>query len=541
MAPVNPSASSSPTSPEVDNEATAELPVLDVAAYEATLNEPLSHTDTWVIPGAGATPQIVEATPLPVLGSDSIPTLKVAVDLEHTAEIPHDFSGTHEMPSLPPFRKSDKVSRVAKAAAKTAARDVIKDLPQSAAKSVVVVTPPAAAAPPAPRTSTAGQLAIPPSPPMIEELRNALAAAERRIEELNERARIADAERNAAVARANAEAAQLRVELGTHLEKISTASERLGVQRTDEPELQDELFRRYDRINALESEVAHQSKTILDTAALLSASQKRADTLDVESMNLRAGIARRDSQIAILEAELQARQDREAHLSARLTELLASIDVNVPDLRDELRARDEQVRRLDADLKAARALLDDKNEDLQVAEESIRNLEIEVRDKSGKLSEANVAVEEWRAVIAESQRSILQRDSRIQELEADMQKRLAAVADSAANSSAQTGEEIALEGPARVLIRTDGNTDFVHVLGRRTRIGRGNDNELVLDTKHISRYHAVLLAGPVHTSIEDLNSTNGVFVNGKRISRQVLKDGDRVTVGKTHFRYTVRD
>jgi pSer/pThr/pTyr-binding forkhead associated (FHA) protein len=79
------------------------------------------------------------------------------------------------------------------------------------------------------------------------------------------------------------------------------------------------------------------------------------------------------------------------------------------------------------------------------------------------------------------------------------------------------------------------------VLGRRTRHGRGSDNELVLDTKHISRYHAVLLAGPVHTSIEDLNSTNGVFVNSKRVSRQVLKDGDRVTVGRTQFRYTVRD
>jgi hypothetical protein len=541
MAPVNPSSSSSSTSPEVDNEATAELPVLDVAAYEATLNEPLSHTDTWVIPSSGPMPQIVEATPLPVLGNDSIPTLKVAVDLEHTAEIPHDFTGTHEMPSLPPFRKSDKVQRGARAAAKNAATEIIRDLPQSTAKPVAVVMSPAAAAPSAPRTSTTGQFAVPPSPPMIEELRNALATSERRIEELNERARIADAERNVAVARANAEAAQLREELGTHLEKISTAGERLGVQRTDEPELQDELFRRYDRINALESEVAHQSKTILDTAALLSASQKRADSLDVESMNLRAGIARRDSQIAILEAELQARQDREAHLAARLTELHASIDVNVPDLRDELRARDEQVRRLNADLKAAQVLLDDKNEDLQVAEESIRNLEVEVRDKSGKLSEANVAVEEWRAVIAESQRSILQRDSRIQELETDMQKRLAAAAAAAADSAAQTGEEIALEGPARVLIRTNGNTDFVHVLGRRTRIGRGNDNELVLDTKHISRYHAVLLAGPVHTSIEDLNSTNGVFVNGKRISRHVLKDGDRVTVGKTHFRYTVRD
>jgi len=78
-------------------------------------------------------------------------------------------------------------------------------------------------------------------------------------------------------------------------------------------------------------------------------------------------------------------------------------------------------------------------------------------------------------------------------------------------------------------------------LGRRTRIGRGADNELVLDLKHVSRYHAVLLAGPVHTTIEDLRSTNGVFVNGKRVSRHVLKEGDRVTIGKTNFRYTVRD
>ena len=107
-------------------------------------------------------------------------------------------------------------------------------------------------------------------------------------------------------------------------------------------------------------------------------------------------------------------------------------------------------------------------------------------------------------------------------------------------SSAHTSEEIALEGPARVLIRTDGNTEFVHVLGRRTRIGRGADNELVLDTKHVSRYHAVLLAGPVHTTIEDLNSTNGVFVNGKRVTRQALKDGDRINIGRTQFRYTVR-
>jgi hypothetical protein len=222
----------------------------------------------------------------------------------------------------------------------------------------------------------------------------------------------------------------------------------------------------------------------------------------------------------------------------RLTEALASQEPHVPQLRAEISARDERLRVLSAELAAAQARTLELKDDLEVAEENICNLEIEVRDKTRKVEEANVIVEEWRAVIAESQQSLLQRDSRIQQLEADLEKRIAIAA--ASDSAAMTGEEIALEGPARVLIRTDGNTDFVHVLARRTRIGRGSDNEIVLDTKHVSRYHAVLLAGPVNTSIEDLNSTNGVFVNGKRVARQVLKDGDRVTIGRTQYRYTVR-
>jgi hypothetical protein len=517
MPPVNPS-----STPDVDNEATAELPVLDVAAYESTLTESVSHTDTWVLPSAVAA-QAIELKPLV---AEAIPTLK-PVDLEGTAEIPHrlDFSGTHEMPALPPFRRSEPVARNARPAAPPAVTSATAQAP--------------AAAPPAPRASsgaTTGSFAIPASPPVIEELRASLATAERRIAELGERARIADVERNVAVDRANAEAAQLREQLGLQFEKLATARERLAVQRTHEPELQDELFRRYDRINELQLEVARQSRAIQEKNTQLDASLRRGEMLDAELINLRAGIARRDAQIAILEADLAARASRERVLGERLADALAAVTPGAPDLRGEIAARDEQIRRLTAELRAAQALGNEKNDDLQVAEESIRNLEAEVRDKTGKLAEASVTVEEWRAVIAESQRSILQRDSRIQQLEQDLEKRVAAVADSAA----QTGEEVALEGPARVLIRTTGNTDFVHVLGRRTRIGRGHDNELVLDTKHVSRYHAVLLAGPANTTIEDLNSTNGVFVNGKRIARQMLKDGDRVTVGRTHFRYNVR-
>jgi pSer/pThr/pTyr-binding forkhead associated (FHA) protein len=310
-----------------------------------------------------------------------------------------------------------------------------------------------------------------------------------------------------------------------------------AVRRADDSSLEDELFARADRISALEKELVQRDATLAETRAKLDAALRRGENLDVDVMNLRGTVKHRNAHIAILEADMQARQQRESQLSHKLTDALASQDPNVPHLRADITDRNEQIRTLTAELNAARTRASERDEDLQVAEESIRNLEIEVREKSGKLEEASVTVEEWRAVIAESQRSILERDGRIQQLETDLTKRAAAPA---ADSAAMTGEEIALEGAPRVLIRTDGNTDFVHVLGRRTRIGRGPDNELVLDTKHISRYHAVLLAGPVNTTIEDLNSTNGVFVNSKRVARQILKDGDRVTVGRTQFRYSVR-
>ena len=511
MPPVNKSASST----DVDNETTAELPVLDIAAYEATL-ETIAHTDNWVAPALVVTAGEDATVLMPAMKVEAIPTLRAAEIALHDSLA---LSGTHEMPamsqSLAPAESPNKAipNKVMKASA----------LPAYAA----------------PRSVTqAAAVMLPPSPPLIEELRNALAAAERRIEELHERARIGDAERGVALARANAETAELREQLGKSLEALHTAHERLGVQNAEQPRLEDELFARGDRITALEADCTAQTKLIAAKNTLLNSAQERCSRLEADIVNLRASVARRDAQIGVLEADLAARQQREGSIAARLTDALAATDPHVPQLRSEIVALSEQIRTLNAELRAAQTRSAEKDDDLQVAEESIRNLEIDVRDKTGKLTEASVTVEEWRAVIAESQRSILQRDHRIQQLEADLEKRVAAVA--AVESAAQSGQEVALEGPARVLIRTDGNTDFVHVLGRRTRIGRGPDNELVLDTKHISRYHAVLLAGPVHTAIEDLNSTNGVFVNGKRVARQILKDGDRVTIGRTQFRYTVR-
>ena len=97
------------------------------------------------------------------------------------------------------------------------------------------------------------------------------------------------------------------------------------------------------------------------------------------------------------------------------------------------------------------------------------------------------------------------------------------------------------EGATRLLIQGDGTgPEIVHVLGRKTSIGRTPDNDLQLDAKFVSRHHAVILAGPLQTILEDLNSTTGVQVNGRRVTRHTLKDGDKIAIGRAHYRFAVR-
>ncbi len=68
-------------------------------------------------------------------------------------------------------------------------------------------------------------------------------------------------------------------------------------------------------------------------------------------------------------------------------------------------------------------------------------------------------------------------------------------------------------------------------------LGRGLDNDVVVDSATVSRRHARLSARGTHWMIEDLESTHGTWVNGRRISTAVLRDGDRIGLGTAvlHF------
>lgn len=79
--------------------------------------------------------------------------------------------------------------------------------------------------------------------------------------------------------------------------------------------------------------------------------------------------------------------------------------------------------------------------------------------------------------------------------------------------------------------------DRYPLLGSLTTLGRDESTDIVVDDAGVSRRHSeirVTTDGPhLVTSIRDLNSTNGTFVNGERITSQRLEDGDRLTLGRT--------
>jgi type II secretory pathway predicted ATPase ExeA len=96
------------------------------------------------------------------------------------------------------------------------------------------------------------------------------------------------------------------------------------------------------------------------------------------------------------------------------------------------------------------------------------------------------------------------------------------------------------QGPAlaRILLALGGQTLSEHALHPgRLIIGRTNANDLQIDSRFISRHHCQIVTTTQGCTIEDLNSTNGIFINSKRIRYHNLNDGDVVTIGEHELLY----
>lgn len=94
---------------------------------------------------------------------------------------------------------------------------------------------------------------------------------------------------------------------------------------------------------------------------------------------------------------------------------------------------------------------------------------------------------------------------------------------------------------ARLLILNGGFEGMTYdVCAEETLIGRNPTTDITLLDEGISREHALILwdEDTDEFSIEDLQSTNGTKVSGKRVRSATLSDGDEIQIGHTRFQFT---
>ena len=91
---------------------------------------------------------------------------------------------------------------------------------------------------------------------------------------------------------------------------------------------------------------------------------------------------------------------------------------------------------------------------------------------------------------------------------------------------------------ARLVLSLDGQVLAEYNMSKeRYTVGRLPDNDVRIDNAAVSGHHALVINILNDSFLEDLNSTNGTYVNGKLIKKHALQHGDVITVGHHALRF----
>jgi pSer/pThr/pTyr-binding forkhead associated (FHA) protein len=95
---------------------------------------------------------------------------------------------------------------------------------------------------------------------------------------------------------------------------------------------------------------------------------------------------------------------------------------------------------------------------------------------------------------------------------------------------------------ARLILSLDGQVLAEYNMNKeRYTVGRLPDNDIRIDNTAVSGHHSLIINILNDSFLEDLNSTNGTYVNGKLIKKHALQHGDVITVGHHQLRFVEDD
>ncbi len=349
---------------------------------------------------------------------------------------------------------------------------------------------------------------------------------------------------------ARSELAIAKTQAASYLELLRTREWRRGFDQNMFREMDAQVGAANAGHGALESERSRLHGRVVELEAKLAAQLAAAET---ERTHLTAALAARERTIAETHERgsaeeqriaelLEAAQLREAEHATQLAGLRGEQAAQIARLQSEADTHEQEMAVLMAHLQEARRPIQSIEADVKRLTEALtaktaafQHLDEENRNLRGALERTRGQLEEREFLIRRLERSESNNANVLGRIQTSIERLGAGAATLGTGAAAAPATEWSAE-----LIRIDGERPVTHVLSRRTRIGRAAGCELQIDSGSVSRHHALVVVSPRETIIEDLNSTNGVLVNGRKVSRQPLSDGDAVTIGEVQFRYLAR-
>lgn len=194
---------------------------------------------------------------------------------------------------------------------------------------------------------------------------------------------------------------------------------------------------------------------------------------------------------------------------------LEQLRVLAAELERTVDDRETAARNLGDELQSAQEKQNDMEELLRMRDSEIESLKSQLSDKAQRTAGPVREIAESRAVV----------------------KREATVTEIVAR------EEVEVEtGLVRMIVAlNDKNSTMYPIKSGCLTLGSSPDNDIQIKSNFISRHHAQIVTSATECVFKDMKSTNGCYINSRRIKRHAMRNGDLLMLGKHRFKFVERD
>jgi len=286
-------------------------------------------------------------------------------------------------------------------------------------------------------------------------------------------------------------------------------------------------------------EIRRLNKALLKVEKALQKSEEKSTRLTADLKEEKSAAKHANADVEKAQAKIEELDLLKTQLQTKVSDLTADLN--------EAGKKTNKIKSLDENEKALKKEFEEISGQLSVREEELAGLESALKESREECESLKSSGEELKDLM----QTVAEKALRIENLEAELAAQSDEIAEAKALlSGEQTASHAKLHGVDIDMAQPVNTITSIEVTRRgkveqvmeidpglsRIMIGRSDDSELQLDSKYVSRHHALVLITDEGVFIEDLNSFNGTTVNSKAITRCSLHPNDNVTVGDFKLR-----